>query len=68
MAELTEGKQYSYYDARSGTRYLAHTCTDRDEEDRVSGEGLRYTIMEGGDHTQSKKKVLGSPVMGSGRG
>jgi hypothetical protein len=68
MAELKQGLNYSYYDATSGTRYLAHTCTDRDEEDRVCGTGLRFTIMEGGDHTQCEKKVLGAPVMGRGRG
>lgn len=65
--EMTQGKAYSYYDATSGTRYLAHTCTDRDEEDRVSGEGLRYTIMEGGDHTACEKKVLGIGALGASR-
>jgi hypothetical protein len=59
--------KYSYMDARSGTRYEAHTCTDADMEDRESGENLRFTIMEGGDHTVCTKKVLGAPVMGSGR-
>jgi hypothetical protein len=60
--------KYCYYDARDGTKYEAHTCTDADEEDRNSGVDLRYTIMEGGDHTVSTMKVLGTPVMGSGRG
>jgi hypothetical protein len=60
--------QYQYYDARDGTRYDAHTCTDADEEDRVSGADLRYTIMEGGDHTVCTKKTLGIGPMGSGRG
>lgn len=68
MAQLSTGKEYSYYDARDGTRYLAHTCTDADEETRPSGAGLMYTIMEGGDHTKCEHRVLGAPVMGSGRG
>lgn len=68
MAQMNKGKEYSYYDARDGTRYLAHTCTDADDEHRLSGGDLRYTIMEGGDQTTCKKRVLGAPVMGKGRG
>jgi hypothetical protein len=60
--------EYTYLDARDGTKYETHTCTDADEEPRLSGADLRYTIMEGGDHTVCEKKVLGAPVMGSGRG
>jgi len=65
--ELTEGKAYSYFDAKDGTRYLAHTCTDADEEDRYCGSGLRYTIMEGGDHTVCTKKVLSIGALGASR-
>lgn len=61
-------KKYMYIDAKDGTRYEPHTCTDADEEDRLTGADLRYTIADGGDHTQCKKKVLSAPVMGSGRG
>lgn len=59
---------YTYVDARSGTKYEAHTCTDADHEDRLTGEDLRFAIGDGGDHTICTKKVLGAPVMGSGRG
>ena len=68
MAQMNKGSKYAYYDARDGTKYLAHTCTDADDESRLSGGSLRYTIMEGGDHTTCTKHVLGAPVMGSGRG
>jgi hypothetical protein len=62
--------KYTYLDARDGTKYEAHTCTyDKDEDGtRMSGADLRYTIMEGGDHTASTKKVLGIGPMGSTRG
>lgn len=63
----TFSEKYMYMDARDGTKYLAHTCTDADEEDRMSGEGLRFTIMEGGDHTVCTKRVLGIGVLGASR-
>ena len=60
--------KYFYMDARDGTKYATHTCTDADEEERYCGSAYRYTIMEGGDCTVCTMKVLGIPVMGRGRG
>lgn len=58
--------EYTYLDARDGTKYCAHTDTSKLPSESMAS--LRYTIMEGGDQTVCKKTVLGTPVMGSGRG
>lgn len=58
--------EYTYLDARDGTKYCAHTDTSKVPVE--SGAHLRFTIMEGGDHTMCHKKVLGIGAMGSGRG
>lgn len=60
--------KYTYKDAHSGTEYCAHTDTSGPNIKYESGEQFMWTINEGGDHTQCHKKVLGTPVMGSGRG
>lgn len=59
--------QYIYIDARDGTKYPAHTCTDEDEEDRPSGADLRFAIADGGDHTACKKSVGSIKALGTSR-
>jgi hypothetical protein len=55
-----------YYTDKDGTRH----CTTTETTSYTIENGSKYceTIEEGGDHTQSKMRVLGTPVMGSGRG
>lgn len=60
--------EYCYYDAKDGTKYEAHTCTnDGDEPEFLTGAHLRETIMEGGDHTSCTKKVLSIGALGARR-
>ena len=64
--------KYTYRDAKDGTKYPAHTCTDADQENRMSGADLRFTIMDGGDHTRSHKTIndptsKNRGALGSGR-
>jgi hypothetical protein len=64
--------KYTYLDARDGTKYELHTCTDADEEDRLCGDQFRFTIMEGGDHTVTDsnrftKRTLPISALGSKR-
>jgi len=51
--------KYTYRDAKDGTKYSAHTCTDDGDEGgtRESGADLRFVIMDGGDHTRSHKTI-----------
>jgi hypothetical protein len=67
MALKAISDKYTYLDARDGTKYELHTCTDQDEEDRLSGDQFRFTIMEGGDHTMCEKKVLPIGALGASR-
>jgi len=59
-------KDYYYTDAKDGTPYCPHTCTDADEEPRQSGAQFRYTIKDGGDVTTCSKKTLPIAALGSG--
>ena len=73
MKNLITGKSYVYQDAKTGTKYLSHTCTDADEEMRPTGEDLMYTVQEGGDHTVTNsnkftQRTLGIGAMGATRG
>lgn len=63
---------YTYTDAKTGTKYEAHTCTDADMEDRVSGDDLRFKIEDGGDCTVTDanrftKRILTADSLGAGR-
>ncbi len=46
---------YTYQDARDGTVYVSHTCTDQDVEPRQSGAQFRDRINDGGDVTTCTK-------------
>jgi hypothetical protein len=59
-------KEYYYYDAKDGTEYPPHTCTDADGEERLNGSQLRYTVKNGGDVTTCSKQVLPIAALGSG--
>lgn len=64
--------KYTYLDARDGTKYELHTCTDADEEDRLCGDQFRFTIMEGGDSTKTSanrftKQVQSVRALGTSR-
>ena len=56
---------YQYQDARSGTVYVSHTCTDQDVEPRQTGEQFRFSVNDGGDVTQCTKHVLPIGAIGS---
>ena len=58
-------EKYKYKDNR-GNEYCVSTVTG--DQNRDSAESLMYSVNDGGDHTQCKERVLGAPVMGSGRG
>jgi hypothetical protein len=59
--------KYTYKDANSGTEYCTHTDTSGPSVKYKSMEDLRYTVHEGGDHTQCHKKVLSIGALGSSR-
>jgi hypothetical protein len=56
---------YNYKDARDGTVYVSHTCTDQDQESRQSGGQLRDRINDGGDVTTCTKSTLSIDALGS---
>lgn len=58
---------YCYQDAKSGTEYDPHTCTDKDVEPRMSGATLRTAIKDGGDVTRCARRTLPIDPLGSGR-
>jgi hypothetical protein len=58
---------YTYKDARYGTDYVSHTCTDADDEERMSGATQRDVIKDGGDVTTCSKSVLPIGPLGSSR-